>query len=135
MEKVTTKTPERPERKPVAARQRLNFVNTDPNRQYRIIDADDARLAQFTDAGYRIEDIKKHVLGGQRTDVPAPTDNTISVGGGKKQMLVSIEKEFYEEDQEKKQQVVNDREAAMKPNASEGQYGDVKISGELRRRS
>ena len=78
MEKVTTKTPERPERKPVAARQRLNFVNTDPNRQYRIIDADDARLAQFTDAGYRIEDIKKHVLGGQRTDVPAPTDNTIT---------------------------------------------------------
>jgi len=140
MEKTTvenkTKAPVRPKRKPVGTRQRLQIVNTDPDRAYRLIDATPDRIAMFEEAGYRIEPIKSHLVGGQRTDVPSATDNSISVGGTKKQILVSIEREFYEEDQDEKSKVVDAKEAGIKnPQASEGQYGQVKLTEELRKRA
>jgi hypothetical protein len=135
MEEKSTKAPVRPKRKPVGTRQRLQFINTDPGRAYRIIDATPERIAMFEDAGYRIEKIKEHMLGGQRTDIPTPADNAISVGGGKKQILVSIEKDLYEEDQAANARAVDELEAGIKPQASEGQYGEVKLSSELRKRA
>src|ERR1700687_1719749 len=126
---VKHKVQERPKRKPVGSRNRLSFVNLDPSRSYRIIDMEPARMAQFEEAGYRVENIKDYVQGGQRVDVPTPTDNAISVGGTKKQVLVSIEKEYYEEDQALKQRDGPDaKEAGIKANPSEGQYGEVKGS-------
>ena len=133
MEKVTTKAPVRPKRKPVGMRNRLSFINTDPARAYRIIDATPERIAQFEDAGYRIENIKDHILGGQRTDIATPTDNSIPVGGGKRQILVSIDKDLYDEDQAEKQRAVDAKEAGIKPQTSEGQYGEVKVSSTLQR--
>jgi hypothetical protein len=99
-----------------------------------LINADPDRITQFEEGGYRIEEVKKHILGGQRTDVPTPTDNSIPVGGGARQVLVSIDKEFYDEDQAKKQEIVDAREAGIKPNTSEGEYGSPKISHEVRKR-
>jgi len=136
MEKEDTKSkaPVRPKRRPVATRQRLEVLNLDPNRSYRLIDATSDRIQMFEDAGYKIEPIKEHLRGGQRTDTPSAVDNAIAVGGGKKQILVSIEKEFYEEDQKAKSDMIDAREAGIKgPN--EGQYGQVKVTEELRRRS
>jgi len=139
VDKVETKpnAPVRPKRKPVGIRQRLNIINQDPNRAYRLIDADPDRISMFVDeSGWRIEKIKDHLVGGQRTDVPGPTDNAISVGKGKKQILVSIEREFYEEDQAEKAKLADAKEAGIKnPQASEGQYGNVQIKEELRKRS
>ena len=139
MEKVETKptATDRPKRKRVGARDRLAFTNLDPNRQYRIIDMTPERLAEFEDAGYRIEDIKSYMRGGQRTDVATPMDNAISVGGTKKQVLVSIERELYEEDQAVKQREGPDaREAGIKQQAQEaGLTGEVKLSTDARRRS
>lgn len=135
MEKTTTttKAPVRPKRKPVGTRQRLQIIDTAPDRAYRLIDATPERIQEFEDAGYRIERIKNHMVGGQRTDVPSAEDNSLSVGGGKKQILVSIEREFYEDDQAEKQRIVDAKEAGIKANISEGQTGDVKISHESRR--
>lgn len=131
-----TKAQVRKTRKPVAARQRLEVVNKEADRRYRIIDATPDRVATFEDAGYRIEKINEHILGGQRTDVPTPMDNTIHVGGGKKQLLVSIEEEFYEEDQATKAATIDAREAGIKnPQTSEGQYGQVQVNrGDLVKR-
>ncbi len=126
----TTKpaAPARPKRKPVGTRQRIEVTNRDPNREYRLIDADPARLADFEAAGYRVDNIRDHIPGGQRTDVATPIDNSIPVGGGKKQVLVSIEREFYEEDQAAKQQKVLEREAALNPATQSGErYGSVKV--------
>jgi hypothetical protein len=138
MEKVETKpkATDRPKRKRVGARDRLAFSNLDPNRQYRIIDATPERLATFEDAGYRVENIKDFMLGGQRTDVATPTDNSISVGGTKKQILVSIDRELYEFDQAEKQREGPDaREAGIKSQAqSEGLTGEVKLSTDTRQK-
>jgi hypothetical protein len=133
MEKVTTKAPVRPKRKPVGIRNRLSFINTDPTREYRIIDATPDRIAQFEEGSWRIENIRDFILGGQRTDIPTPVDNSIAVGGGKRQILVSIEKDLYKEDQAEKQAMVDAREAGIKPQKSEGQYGEVKLTSELRK--
>lgn len=134
MEKTTnTKAPVRPKRKPVGTRQRLQFINQSPDRAYRLIDATPERIQAFEDAGYKIEQVKDYMVGGQRVDLPSIEDNAVSVGGGKKQILVSIEREFYEEDQADKQRVVDSKEAGIKSNPSEGQYGEVKLSQELRK--
>jgi hypothetical protein len=134
MEKTTTtKAPVRPQRKPVGTRQRLQIINQASDRSYRLIDATPERIQEFEDAGYRIEKVKDHMVGGQRVDVPASEDNAIAVGGGKKQILVSIERDYYEEDQAKKQRGVDAKEAGIKANSSDGQYGEVKLSQELRK--
>lgn len=127
------KLPVRPKRKPVATRQRLEFLNLDPNRSYRLIDATPERIQAFEDAGYKIEEVKSHVRGGQRTDVATPVDNMLPVGSGKRQLLVSIEKEYYDEDQEAKAREIDEKEAGIK-NPPEGFTGSVKLSEEGRGR-
>lgn len=139
MEKVETKptAKDRPKRKRVGARDRLSWTNLDPARAYRIIDMTPERLAAFEEGGWRIEQIKNHIAGGQRTDVATPTDNAISVGGTKKQVLVSIEREWYEEDQAEKQREGPDAKEAgiLKQAQSEGlTNATLKISSEGRGR-
>ena len=52
----------------------------------------------------------------------------LQVGGGQKQVLMSIEKEFFDEDQNAKQLKLDQIEESMKPKISEGMYGDIIIS-------
>lgn len=141
MEKVDNTKPtakDRPRRGRVGTRDRLSFSNLDPDRSYRIIDATPDRIAQFVEEGdWRVEQIKDHIRGGQRTDVPTPTDNSISVGGTKKQILVSIDKKWYEEDQAAKQREGPDaREAGIQSQAQSQGLTDVnlKITNEGRGR-
>jgi len=115
----------RPVRQPVGTTNRLEIINKDPDRVYRLIDSSPSRLSQFERAGYRVENVNEHIPG-LRISVPNPTDNTLHVGGGKQQILVSIEKEFYEEDQRAKRKRTLDMEEAMKT-PSEGFYGKVTI--------
>jgi len=125
--KLAVDRPVRPKRKPVSQRGRLELTNTDPNREYRLINAEAHRMSIFEEGGWKIENIKDFLVGGQRTDVATPIDNTVSVGGGQKQVLVSIEKEFYNEDQKSKAEKIDATEAGMKPKTSEGQYGSIQI--------
>ena len=127
MTETKTKAPSgRPTRKPVGIRNRLEVVNQDPDRVYRIISSAPSRIQQFVDGGWRIEKANEHILGGQRLDVASPTDNTISVGLGEKHVLVSIEKELYDEDQKAKWAKVDGTEAALKK--PDGFYGNVQIT-------
>lgn len=115
----------RPKRARIGKRNRLEIVNKDPAREYRLIDSDPARLWQFDQAGWRVEDVAKHLPGTQRVDLSTPIDNAIPVGGGSKQVLVSIEKEYFEQDQKIKQDEINEMEKGLKP--SDGFYGKINI--------
>lgn len=131
MAEEQTQKPAKKQRKPVGLRNRLAVVNEDPNREYRLINNEPARLAQFEEGGYRVEDIEKHMPGSRKGTKGSNVDNVMHVGGGQTQVLVSIEKELYDEDQRVKQAKVDAMEASMKNKTAEslqGFYGDIKIS-------
>jgi hypothetical protein len=129
MKESTSKAPSgRPQRKRVTSRNRLDIINKDPDKVYRLIDNDPARIYQFQQMGYEIQDVKQHLPGAERVDAALIADNSIPVGGGKRQVLVAINKDWYEEDQREKQKSVDESEAALKPKTSDGFYGDIKIT-------
>jgi hypothetical protein len=52
----------------------------------------------------------------------------VSVGQGQKGVVVRIRKEWFEEDQARKQRHVNELEAATKAKALDGTYGKLEIT-------
>lgn len=116
------------QRRPIGTMNRLEFVNLDPERKYRLVNADPARIALFEMAGYRIEKLEDFLPGYSRLDSASAQDNVLQVGGGQKQVLMSIEQEYYDEDQAAKIRKIDEIEAAMKPKISEGMYGDILVS-------
>lgn len=129
MEKeVVSKAPRGNIRKKVGTRDRLLFINLDPNRVYRLVSSDPSYLYEMEQLGYKIEDLSKHVPQGLRVSQPTSMDNMLPVGGNERHVLMSIDKESYEETQKEKQQHVNKIEAGIKPNSNDGQYGSVVIS-------
>lgn len=127
MTEKTNKPSGRPVRRPVGARNRLEIINKEPGREYRLIDSDPARVHQFLEAGYRVEQVKDFLPGSERLGQGSIVDNALPVGGGSKQLLVSIEKEYFEQDQKEKMLRVKATEEAIKPNTSDGFYGKVSI--------
>lgn len=123
---VKTSPSGRPRRKPVNYRSGFTIENKDPAREYRLINAEPGRLMQFENNGWQREELSKHLPGYDRLQDAKLIDNQIHVGGGQKQVLVSIEKEYFVEDQENKQLEVDKREAATKPQNS-GDYVGAKF--------
>jgi hypothetical protein len=127
----TTQKPAKRQRRPVGAINRLEVLHRDPNRVYRLINDDPARLAQFEAAGYRVEQAAEHMPQARKGTKGSSTDNVFHAGAGQKQLLVSIEKEFYDEDQAAKQAKVDAIEAQIKNKTADGLqgfYGKVEIS-------
>lgn len=118
----------RPTRQPVGFRNRLSTNNTDPDFQYRWVSDIDDRVQSFEAAGYEIVNVGDHKMGHRRVNVGSPVDNTISVGGGTKAVLMRQKKEYYTEDQLAKQTRVSDTEAGIKNPALEGAYGKIDTS-------
>lgn len=129
MSETINKAPRgRPQRERIGTRNRLEIINKDPNKSYRLIDSDPARLWQFERAGWVVEDVSKHLPGSQRVDLTKPVDNSIPVGGGSKQILISIEKQFYDEDTKAKQDEITKQEEGLKNiTTTDGFYGKVNI--------
>jgi hypothetical protein len=110
-------------RRPVGLANRLEIINKDPGREYRLVDALPHRMYQFEQAGWRLEDLSEHVPGYKRVDNPTSVDNALMVGAGQQQVLMSIEKELYEEDQAAKRARNKELEDSLKPKNSDGMYG------------
>jgi hypothetical protein len=106
----------------LAKSNRLEIINQDPGRVYRLVTLDPTRIWRFEQAGWRVEDVAQHLPRSERVDNPTITDNSISVGGGQKQVLMSIEKEFYDEDQLAKRNRQLELERSLKPRNSDGMY-------------
>ena len=125
---------ERPTRVPVGQRNRINVRNRDPNYHYRYVnvnlESDPDRVQRFLDGGYEIVDKDSVRVGDKRVNSASSEGSVkqISVGQGQKGFVVRIRKEWYEEDQLKKQRQVNELERATKEKALDGTYGKLEIT-------
>jgi hypothetical protein len=107
-------------RTPLNVRNRLSIANRDPNKHYRIVNVKDDRIEQFKEQGYEIEHGVQ--VGDRRADAPSVLGSAseISVGQGVRAVLMSIPKEYFEEDQAAKQGQIDELEGSMKSDAARG---------------
>lgn len=113
-------------RTPVGTRSRLGVRNKDPKFVYRIVNDLDGRVDQFIEAGYEVCN-GDETIGDSRVNLPKKEGSPVStsVGGGVKGVLMRIPKEWYEEDQQAKQEFVNEKESVITESASDGKYGKI----------
>jgi hypothetical protein len=126
------KAPERRVRRaPVEGRNRLSVKGKDPNYEYRIVNDTEDRIDDFLDRGWEIDDSEETRVGDSRLiDNPSGTGKIrqLSVGGGTKAVLMRIRKDWYDEDQEAKQEYVKRTEQAMRANPNDGTYGKIDVT-------
>ena len=99
----------RVKRIPVSGRNVLTVQGKDPNYVYRIVNDDADRVSRFQDGGYELVQEDSVQVGDKRLSTPSAegTVKQISVGGGRKGYVMRIRKEFYDEDQKAKQDLVD----------------------------
>lgn len=115
-----------------AKRDILNVQDTPEGYVDRIVNDTEGRIERFKAAGY--EFVPDASLGTDHVDGNQSNQGVVSrdVGKGVTAYLMRQKVEYYEEDQAKKQEVVDETEEGMrknvKPNESkDGTYGEVKI--------
>ena len=120
----------RTQRVPVGTRNVLTVADKDVNYEYRIINDSGDRVQEFLDAGYELVAKDSVRVCDKRVNSAASEGSLahLSVGQGQKAFVVRIKKEWYEEDQAKKQAKVNEMENATKAKALDGTYGKLEIS-------
>jgi len=115
-------------------RNTLTFNKRDPNFVYRVANDADGRMQYLEDIGYEVVHDDEQ-LGDPTADSAAAMGSAVSkpVGGGVMGVLMRIKKEWYDEDQARKQKRVDDSEETLRqaPKA-DGRYGSVKITHEKR---
>ncbi len=120
----------RPTRTPLGVRNILTVNNKDPNFVYRVVnDVDDGdRVQRFIDAGYEIVNSDSVTVGDRRIGNPSSIDSVarVSVGGGKKGIVMRQKREWYEEDQARKAAEIDATEQSIqKPDSGKGMYGNM----------
>ncbi|CAB4132786.1 hypothetical protein UFOVP249_29 [uncultured Caudovirales phage] len=120
----------RPQRTPVGTRKVLTVAGKEAGYEYRVINDSGDRVQEFLDAGYELVDASSVRVGDKRVNngTAEGSKAQLSVGQGQKAFVVRIRKEWYDEDQAKKQAYVNDLESATKAKALDGTYGKLEIS-------
>lgn len=121
--------PQRPQRTPISARNRLSLKNQDPNYVYRIVNDVDDRVEQLKEQGYEVvQAADVGSVGNKRVDNSSSlgTVATVSVGQGVKAIVMRQRKEWYAEDQAHKQKEIDSVEQTMKQDAKkESDYGSL----------
>jgi len=123
---MTTK--QRKNRVPVGgSRNILTVANKDPNYEYRWVLDIPGRLDQFKKAGYEVVTDDNEV-GDKTVDRHSKLGSAQTmVRGLSTLVLMRIPREWYEEDQQMKQEEIEALEATMKSPTS-GDYGKVEIA-------
>lgn len=120
----------RPQRAKVnGQRNVLNVTGKDPEFQYRIVNDTGDRISSLQEQGYEVVTDSKVKIGERRIANPTQEGSVVaaSVGGGVKGVLMRIKKDWFQEDQDAKQQRVAQTEISMKQQAKEGMYGKLDI--------
>ena len=117
-------------RTPVSQRNILTVKGKDPAYEYRVVNDVDDRIAQFIEGGYELVNDSSTDVGDKRVSqgTSVGSKKIFSVGQGTKGYLMRIPKEWYAEDQARKQGVVNLQEASIKEKALDGTYGKLDIT-------
>lgn len=117
-------------RTPVGVRNVLTVAGKEAGYEYRIVNDTGDRVEQFKAAGYEVVSAKDVTIGDRRVSAASAegTAATVSVGGGTKAVVMRIKSEWYEEDQGRKQESVDQTEAATKADALKGTYGKLDIN-------
>jgi hypothetical protein len=129
-EKLVKAPERRVKRNPVEGRNRLTVKGKDPNYVYRIVNDTEDRINDLLELGWEFDLSEDVRVGDSRLDDNSRLGKVrqLSVGGGMKAVLMRIRKDWYDEDQEAKQEYVRRTEEAMRPNANDGGYGAVDIA-------
>lgn len=112
-------------------RNRLTVKGKDPAYVYRIVNDEDDRIAFFQEAGYEVVNDNNVKVGDKRVSIPNAEGSPvkISVGGGKTAYVMRIPKEFYDEDQKAKAELINATEASTKKEArANSDFGKLEVS-------
>lgn len=124
------KAPERRVRRtPVGQRGVLNVTGKEPGYTYRFVNDTSDRVQSFLDNGWEIVEQKAIRIGDKRIG-QATAEGTAakaSVGQGMHAYVLRIKDEWYKEDQDAKQALVDATEAATKEKALDGTYGKLEI--------
>ncbi len=117
-------------RAPLTRKNVLTVVGKEPGFEYRIVNDTEDRIAEFVERGYEVVQSNKVQVGDKRVSKATSEGSPIqmSVGGGKKAVVMRIRKDWYDEDQKAKQDYVNETERATKQKALDGTYGKLDIS-------
>jgi len=117
-------------RVPVSQRNILTVRGKDPAYEYRVVNDVEDRIAQFIEGGYELVEDSSTDVGDKRVSqgTAVGSKKIFSVGQGTKGYLMRIRKEWYQEDQTRKQTFVNSQEASIKEKALDGNYGTLDIT-------
>jgi len=121
---------ERQRRTSIVNQGRLVVENKDPSRVYRFVNDKNGRVEVKQDQGWDIELAKDHRIGGRRADSSSPEGSAarVNVGAGDHAVLMSIPKEWFDEDQAAKQERVDASEQTIKQNALNSHKGSFQVS-------
>lgn len=128
---MNTKTTKRAERKPLFAQgPQAVSGDLDKNFQYRFVNDVGSRISKFEDAGYEFVEDPSLIVGDSRVSNSSDVGSakTVTSNDGTRSYLMRIKKEWYDEDQAKKSERINEQEAAMKDPISQGFTGSIKTS-------
>ena len=116
-------------RTPVGQRNLLTVKGKDPNCHYRIVNDEDGRIEMFREAGYEVVQRDGTEVGDKRASSASSIGSTQNfvVGKERRGVLMRIKREWFEEDQQKKQSFVDMQEASIKQKALDGTYGKLEI--------
>ena len=117
-------------RSPLARKNVLTVVGKEDGYEHRIVNDTEDRVANLIDQGYEVVSSSKIQIGDKRVSKASPEGSVVSmsVGGGKRGILMRIPTEFYNEDQKIKQDYVAETERATKADAANGMYGKLETT-------
>ncbi len=112
------------------ARNVLTVSGKEPGFEYRIVNDDGDRVAQFEEMGYEVVKDSSIKVGDRRIANPTKEGSPIqvSVGGGQKAYLMRIREDWYKEAQEDKAKAVDEIEKGMLKEAkSSADFGKISL--------
>lgn len=129
----------RPQRTPLHKRNKITVADQNPNKKLRwVMDTDD-RIEAFKEAGYSPVN-KPTKVGDNRADSASQIGSVVErpAGGGKRMILMEIDRDLYDEDQRDKEKELRKLESNLVPEVSDDQrkafYGSAEVKSDLRKR-
>jgi hypothetical protein len=125
-----TKAPEgRVRRSPLDRKNVLNVKGTRPDYAYRIVNDTGDRINDLIEQGWEIDLSEDIRVGDSRIEQSSKLGKVrmVPVGQGVNAVVMRKRKDWYDEDEQIKQDYVKSTEAAMRPD-SDGGYGKVEIT-------